>query len=324
MHLELYQLLSHTPSFATLLAPTGWGKTTLLIKLHEQNYNKILYFSPLRALAQEFAERVDGICIAKKAEFKQKYEEFNKKQRAILICTPEVFDFDAFQECDSNVLIVLDELHLFYRWGYSFRPYLEEFLYALSTTQSSVLGLTATLEDDLIYEWKNYLGSPFKHLYLINVGNLIVSPLLSKKVFYFPILKKKFVKKFLRELKKKQTLLYFCRYRQEVYDWVNFCHDRGLTALGCVGGEALKFREQLKKTPNPHCIFATSTLSHGVNLPDPSKIFISYPVKEKDFWVQMLGRGGRRGQTFELHTFDDFDISYGQKLLDSLKHLLGL
>ncbi|MFZ9001569.1 MAG: DEAD/DEAH box helicase [Bacteriovoracaceae bacterium] len=322
--MELFQLLSYRQSFGLLLAPTGWGKTSLLIKLYEKSYSKILYFSPLRALAQEFTERVEGICVTKRAEFKEKYEAFNKKKRAILVCTPEVFDFGVFQETGANVLIVIDEFHLFYRWGYSFRPYLEEFLYALSTTKSSVLGLTATLEDDLIYEWKNYLHSPFKYLYLINVGNLRVSPLLSKKIYYFSFLKKRFIKRFLKELKKDQTLLYFCRYRQEVYDWMNFCNDRGINALGCVGGEALKFRETLKENPNPRCIFATSTLSHGVNLPDPSKIFISYPIKEKEFWVQMLGRGGRQGNTFELHTFDDFDISYGQKLLDSLKHLVGV
>ncbi len=321
MHKDLLPLILN-PSFTLFLAPTGWGKTSLLLNLYENGVSKIIYFSPLRALAEEFSKRVDSLTVPRKKDFKQVYQKFKGLPKGVLIVTPEVFSLEVLEECSKGDLIVLDEIHLFFRWGQSFRPVLEELLYALSDTKASILGLTATMESDLIEQWKNYLNNPFQKLYLLNLGNLQESKYLSYKIFYFSFFKKNFNRRFRKELRKDQTLLYFCQYRQEVDYWLQYCKAHKVSALGCVGGGAMEFIQKLKENPNPRCIFATSTLSHGVNLPDPAKIFISYPVKQKEFWIQMVGRGGRRSKKFEVHTFDDYGIGYGQKLLQSIKHLL--
>src|SRR5690606_19935773 len=84
------------------------------------------------------------------------------------------------------------------------------------------------------------------------------------------------------------TTLLFCKYREEVATWVDFFNALDIGALGCVGGEASLFQQRLEQNPNVRVIVATSVLSHGVNLPQIGAVFITYPLKNRDFWIQMV------------------------------------
>ena len=116
--------------------------------------------------------------------------------------------------------------------------------------------------------------------------------------------------------KGKGIILYFCKYRSEVDFWVEYFSLKKVVILGCKGGEVGDFIKALKENPYPRCIFATSALSHGVNLPSLSKIFIGYQVKDLNFWIQMVGRGGRRGEHFELFHQDNFKRSWRGLIFD--------
>jgi hypothetical protein len=133
-----------------------------------------------------------------------------------------------------------------------------------------------------------------------------------KKVYWF-FSRRVFNRRFLYELSKRDpgVILYFCQYRFQVDRWLDFCKKRKIRALGCKGGEVSEFVEELGICKAPSVIFATTALSHGVNLPSIRKIFISYRVYSLDFWIQMTGRGGRKGEPFELYHFDRF---WGNKL----------
>ena len=43
-----------------------------------------------------------------------------------------------------------------------------------------------------------------------------------------------------------------------------------------------------------------------MNLGTVRGIFFTYPVKNKDLWFQMVGRGGRTGEDFEVFGFNSF------------------
>ena len=123
----------------------------------------------------------------------------------------------------------------------------------------------------------------------------------------------------LRIKKESDVYLVFCSYRSEVDELVARSRRMGLRSLGCVGGEVEGFLKELELTHGAiDCIFSTTTLSHGVNLPEIKKVFINYEVKHYDFWLQMIGRGGRRGADYEVYTFDAFHSDKKQLLKSHL------
>ena len=71
----------------------------------------------------------------------------------------------------------------------------------------------------------------------------------------------------------------------------------------------------MKNSPNVRLdlIVATTAISHGVNLPEIHRIYFAYPFKNRDFWIQMVGRGGRKGECFQVHTMD-FEPECGRKI----------
>jgi superfamily II DNA or RNA helicase len=100
------------------------------------------------------------------------------------------------------------------------------------------------------------------------------------------------------------TSLIFCRYRREVYEWESKLISYGYHVLSCVGGGAREFSEKLQQSPDPDFIIATSVLSHGVNLPSLGKIFFTYQVKDLNFWIQMVARGGSKGDFYEVYSLE--------------------
>ena len=101
---------------------------------------------------------------------------------------------------------------------------------------------------------------------------------------------------------------------------VELASRHGFKAIGCVGGEVEKFQTELKNSNGKiDCIFSTIALSHGVNLPEIKKVFINYEVKNYDFWLQMVGRGGRQGSAYEVYCFDAFNMARKDLWIQYLK-----
>lgn len=301
--------------FFFLIAPPAWGKTRLILDLLKKRKGHFIFVSPLRALANEFYEATQKVypnfCLTPGNNIKETLEDFSRLPNALLIVTPEQCSENLIEHI-SNIsrkgLLIFDEFHLFSYWGESFRPRMREAFIDLCSLEWPSLGLTATMDKNMLHRWEQELALQFEHLYALDVGNqtLINIP---QKIHLFPrfLFKNALRRRFERELsKRKGTFLYFCRYRNQVDVAVRYYRARGLSVIGCKGGEVALFCDELKRTPNPDCIFATSALSHGVNLPAIEKIFFDGEIKNLDFWIQMVGRGGRKGESYEVFTYDDF------------------
>lgn len=310
-------------SFVLFLAPPAWGKTRMIEELWREGERGIIFVSPLRALALEVHERFkknkEVFYLEGQGEWREIQKDYARAKKPFLVTTPECLheEFYAYLESlEEKPLVVVDELHLFYIWGESFRPQLFESLMSLALTKCPLLGLSATMSSELITQWKFDFSLSVDHLFLLNLGNqtLLYPPEL--KHFYFSFFPQMFRRRFIYELlqNENETFLYFCSRRNEVDQWLDFCARRGILALGCKGGEVQGFIQALKMYPSPRVIFSTSALSHGVNLPPLSKVFIGEALGRKDFWLQMAGRGGRKGERYELFSFDEFEGSFKEKL----------
>lgn len=301
-----------TPSsFTLMLAPPGWGKTTLVLDLYEKFEGRVVFISPLRALAEEFYKRSTGLkntlSLSHIEPSSDEFKNFSKKKKGLLICTAEKLSGSMIEKfSQDNTLYIFDEFHLFYYWGHSFRPLLWERVMEVSNNQGQILGLTATMDHPLLELWENDFTLGLESLFLVNLGNQKLLNKPAKISNYSLVGEKVFNRQFLRTLNTSQsgTVLYFCRMRRDVDLWVDFCRRRKISAIGCIGGEVDQFLLDLEKNPRPKCIFSTSALSHGVNLPIIKGVFLSYPIENNDFWIQMVGRGGRDGSTYEVHEME--------------------
>lgn len=161
----------------------------------------------------------------------------------------------------------------------------------------------------------------FDNIVLLDFGNrtLINKP---KKICSYP--NSHFFSKILvRNLKLafKNTngvILIFVKFRSQVDFWVEKLQSMDIEVLGCKGGLVKNFTEELLIREKLDCIVTTTALSHGVNLPKIGHIFISYEIKDIDFWIQMVGRGGRKGESYILHHRD-----MNQNLFLKLKYILN-
>lgn len=331
--MSLIPELFHPSQFTLLTAPVAAGKTRMVVEFYTEHRFKVVFVSPLRALANEVYLRLSktqkNIFLAGGSEsgsLEESMTNFLQARKSFLITTIELLNEDFLEACShqhENILFILDEFHLFYHWGESFRPVLHDRFLALLDTQSPVLAITATMNDDIIEKLKTDLSYHHDYFISLDFGNhqLHRQP---KMIHYFQAMKSQiFNRTMWRELRHKEkndVYLIFCSYRSEVDELVSRSRRLGLKAIGCVGGEVDVFLKELNAYENHvDCIFSTTTLSHGVNLPEISKVFINYEVGNYDFWLQMIGRGGRQGGEYEVYTFDTFHASKKRRLKSQLQ-----
>lgn len=344
---HFFTVVGSKQSFTLFLAPVAWGKTRLILQFIEQFPGRYLYISPLRALAQEFYAKASAISPSFFLDGEAdggKWRSFLAGERGVMVLTAErlrpQFIFDLKKE--ERVLILLDEFHLFYRWGEEFRPKLWQCFLDLAATDQPILGLTATVNDELNFFCSVFLPLGFAQSFLLNLGNhqLLYPP---QKMYHYPQWCAHAFRQALLDqllIKKDGSVLYFCRYRSEVDKLKKYFTQKGMKVLACKGGEAQFFVEELRLCPEPDLIVATSALSHGVNLPPLSAVFLSYAEGDQDFWTQMVGRGGRRGESYDLFllgqsfvtpTFSDLLRTWlyhcrrrlAGEVVDSIRLLLG-
>lgn len=280
-------------------APPGWGKTyKTLFALKKLDIN-IVFIFPLRALCDEVYLSATQMGINTiNLRSSRDWEVIKQKEFQLTLCTPELFPG---VEYFKNVIFILDEFHLFYYWGESFRNQLLEVYYDIASGANPLILLTATASMEIMEKTSRDLTINYRDIVHINITNqkLKNSP---DKIFYYPrFFKKWMVDDYLYDVGDGCSLI-FCQYREEVRFLGKELQAKGFNVLTCVGGEAKEFVQNLMSSEKVQFIVATSVISHGVNLPQIKKIYLTYNVEKIDFYIQMVGRGGRDGSKFELHT----------------------
>jgi len=260
-----------------LISPPASGKTYWIQQFKNSLEDEtLLVISPLRALADECKEKWGD---------------------SIIVMTPEEWMGKEF----SFSIVIFDEIHLNYYWGNTFRPLMWEVFFALTSEAKLTILLTATvsleMKDSLLE-----LAPFFNNFYWCDFGNLklknkpqkyLVAPSeswISQLIFLGP--------------RGGGVNLIFCPYRQQVWKWCEGLRRQGFSAWGFVGGEAGEVSKKIKHEKLPDFIVATTVLSHGVNLPEISCIYFLYHLKNQDFWIQMVARGGRKGEKFEVFSLE--------------------
>jgi superfamily II DNA helicase RecQ len=260
-----------------LISPPASGKTWWVSNFSKEiSPERILVISPLRALADECRQNWPS---------------------ELQVMTPEEW----VRESKKFEVVIFDEFHLWFHWGDTFRPLLWEIFYELSLDASLVCLLTATVSDEM----KNVIASfsaHFDRVICMNFGNRMLK---NKPSFYVKCSSKKSMLELIKgETPGEEIRLVFCRYRSEVNELHGILKGLGFDCLTCIGGESKFMKDKLNQTPFPDFIISTTVLSHGVNLPQISKIYFMYMVNDPDFWIQMVARGGRRGECFSVFALE--------------------
>ena len=328
--MKLDAALFEYPFFTLLTSPVASGKTRLVVEFYREQKFKVIYLSPLRALANEVYKNLQKrgeknifLCGGEEKPLDQCYEGFIKAEKAFLITTAELLD-DFFLDFISSqkVIIVIDEFHLFYYWGETFRPILLDKIFSMLSLHFPVLAVTATMDVEIMEKMKSDLVFHDDFFIHLDYGNHLLhrNP---AQIFCFDGFNQSMMYRYfwsrVRGKTKAETYLYFCAYRSEVDEVVHSLRKRGLKAFGCVGGEVQRFLKEIEETDQVDCIISTTALSHGVNLPEIHKVFIGHKVNNYDFWLQMIGRGGRQGAAYEVYTYDKYLTSLIQRFKTKIK-----
>ncbi|MBL7663595.1 MAG: hypothetical protein JNM93_00565 [Bacteriovoracaceae bacterium] len=312
---ELKIILKNSTAMTSILflAPPAWGKTHLLLGLFQERSFVWLFISPLRALANEFEEKLkqaDFKVVNVRSDLREMTTEF------IYITTPESFPELSDCHIKAPIVVVWDEFHLNYLWE-DFRPKLMDFFHELSGYEHHLLALSATFSEENLQRWEQEVRLNYDDNYVFNIGNLLLKnhPV---QVYYYPEhqrpLLEEMIKLQMKMKKPDEVYLVFVAYREEVNRWLNWGEKHGKNFIGAKGGRVANFIQELSSSQNLDGIITTTVLSHGVNLPQIKKIFITYPVKNLSLWIQMVGRGGRKGENFELYHMDVLEKSFTSRL----------
>lgn len=309
-------------TLSMVIAPPAWGKTTRILGL-TGSFRSIWFVSPLRALADEVSlrfKRDSNSVYGSVSEFKK----IDAKQKSVLVMTPEMVDSSWVNPMiiGPQDLLVIDEVHLYFHWAH-FRPGLWHALSELLSRFDLVLAMSATVSFTMFNEFRTILKSEFDHLHLVNAGNYVLKNppahvyKISNQLALILELKWRLLKS-KRESFQNRCYLVFCQYRQEVKSWEKILTDWGYRCASCIGGESRFFK--IDPTNPPEVIISTTVLSHGVNLPMVWAVFFLYMEQNDDFLLQMVARGGRRGEDFDLY-LPHPDSSIWHRFKDKLKSI---
>lgn len=303
-----------------LTAPPGWGKTYKLLEAISKLSRKVVFVFPLRALCDEVFTSAESFGINScNCRSTQDFREIDWEYITLVTTTPECIDIDFEVSSKVSPVLVLDECHLIYYWGETFREKMFEIYHTLLATGSPLILLSATINEPILEKFKFDLGFNYSDIIHVNIGNRELKNY-PHRIYYYPKIFRKHLYTDLFFAKSSGTKLVFCKYRQEVFELTKELEKRGCSVLSCVGGEAKRFMYKLQKIQALDFIVATNVVSHGVNLPQIAKIYFTYRVDNLDFYLQMIGRGGRDGSDFEIHTLnqDYFDRALLLKRVPSL------
>lgn len=260
-----------------LTSPPASGKTYWIKSFKEtQKSKRILVVSPLRALANECKENWET---------------------EISVMTPEEW----MKKKESFDIVIFDEFHLNFYWGDSFRPLMWEMFYEVVENPELVVLLTATLTSEMRAEIEHF-STHFDRMLWADQGNQQLKNL--PQIYLRAPSKNWLIDVIFNEPKTNSVRLIFCEFKDEVRSLAKMLNEKGYSTISCIGGESDQMASRLKDCPRPDFIISTTVLSHGVNLPSIQKIYFLYPTKNIDFWIQMVARGGRRGESYEVYSLE--------------------
>lgn len=296
-----------------MVSPPGSGKTSFLFKymdslLEKGLERKILILCPLKALERELQKRVSRNSLWK--EF-----FFPKTPESLSNCVKSRIKSEKW-------IVVFDEIHLFSEWGCSFRPTLWEAFLEFASSGCPIFAFTATLPVKLEKEIKSIWSHQFRNVFLLDEGNNTLLNKPGNRTTLLDYHKAKVL--FFSKLKNNKSKLCFFRTRKEVLKLSDQLDQLGVPHLTCLGGGAECFERELASKQNlgELIILSTSVLSHGVNLPNLDEIWLF--IKEENFlrdfqFIQMVGRGGRNGECYDLYCFRHLDLTKTENCLLWLK-----
>lgn len=281
-----------------LLAPPGWGKTHKILNLIKNSSAQFVFIFPLRALCQEvyisaLKANISTLCLDGKPARKL-YERLDYQ---LIISTPEMARGLNFE----NRIYLLDEFHLFYYWGEEFREAMLDFMEEHLKSSPPLILLSATIKSEFIQKIKTQFSSTYQEMLLWNFGNQVLKN--QPRRVYFSFSKALILQESLWSQSSGVSVI-FCQYREEVQQVARLLRSYHKKVISCVGGEAKEFSLKILKDQNWDFIVATSVISHGVNLPQIRRIFFTFKVRELDMYLQMIGRGGRAGEPFDVYTMN--------------------
>ena len=261
--------------FQLWIAPPAWGKTRLIRELAQSFEYEFLFISPLRALAIEVKAQCPGLNTVLPEEILN-------------------YDWESLAHLKPNLIVIWDEIHLMKEWGESFRPAYLEAWYGFCLSGLRGIGMSATLTTDVKSFLMSTLSQNYQFILLGDAGNFTFH---NNDITYLlgPLhWRQEIIENFSH-----QTIV-FCSHRYQVDLWEKKLNQLGINAWGCKGGETKFFQERLARESTPQIIFATSCLSHGVNLPKLKRVILL--DDSAPWWMihQMQTRAGRRGGSFEV------------------------
>lgn len=300
--MTMENVLSVSHSFTLLISPPASGKTRMLHEWIEKK-KMIIFVSPLRALANEFFENIN-LSSENKLLLENGLDWNKYKKQNVIVVTPELLDEESILKLiKKDPIWVLDEFHLYWYWGQSFRPLMWEILLSIFLYGNRVIGLTATFPDLFLEECKLLAQDNFEYLFKIDQGNQSLKFEPHKIYYSFQGYDQEELKIIANQFESEsKRLLIFCRYRSQVKSFEKLLMKDGREILTCLGGEVKEFESRKASMNRIDLIIATSVLSHGVNLPEIHGIILVNKIENLDFWIQMVGRGGRRGESYAIFT----------------------
>ncbi len=279
------------PFSILLLAPPSSGKTTFILNYIKEQNQKVLYISPLRSLNREFAKRcadLDHTILSRNSHGPSR----------VIVSTPESYLIYKNLVDLKNRLVVLDEIHLFFDWGNSFRPKILECLYDLLSSSLNIISLTATMSTQNLRQWRR-LGKFQSHeTLIINRSNLCLKTL-PQRTFDLSNLCPQDIESLIifEAFYNQRKTLVFVRTKNEAKKYAEIFSRLISSTLYCTSDNMDEFMVKLEEN-GARLIFCTIALSHGVNLPSVSCLFITYPIPEHSHFIQILARAGRNGESF--------------------------
>jgi superfamily II DNA helicase RecQ len=128
-----------------LTSPPASGKTYWIKSFQDTWEERLLVISPLRALANECSDKNGST-----TDFMTPEEWMDKKT--------------------NRKVVIIDEFHLFFYWGDTFRPVMWEAFFEISQSAELMILLTATLSSEMKEEMAKF-AHHFDEMMWIDHGN---------------------------------------------------------------------------------------------------------------------------------------------------------